>query len=323
MSSSSFIVAALEGRQCGGPAVLSRWPGGRSASMMRQARRTVDGRRRRGMASTTCRRVGWFDGDGSLVKDGGEESQIARLRFGTSCRRRAAGVRSEHGRNSTSHLVPARCGPALGALGSVFSPARNASPPMEVRSGCPPAGGQPRASGRPGVPGQQRQPAAPTLPRFHTPTGPGTSQPTSVPLTMKWKGAGPVCLDIRLHLQGPEVPRYLTLTSLTSVHTLFSDRRHDQRPASPCQALYHLFLPQSPRVPLRIAERRVPDAVPPTLPRTARRPWGAGIDDAHMALLLNDRSPRPSSASPRSKTRGKKVGSWSLLDPRRVWTLEA
>lgn len=47
--------------------------------MMRQARRTVDGGRRRGMASTTCRRVGWFGGDGSLVKDGGEESQNCKV----------------------------------------------------------------------------------------------------------------------------------------------------------------------------------------------------------------------------------------------------
>lgn len=178
VSSSSFIVAALEGRQCGGPAVLSRWPGGRSASMMRQARRTVDGGRRRGMASTTCRRVGWFDGDGSLVKDGGEESQIARLRFGTSCRRRAAGVRSEHGWNSTSHLVPARCGPVLGALGSVFSPARNASPPMEVRSGCHQRAASPEPAGGQACQGSS---ASPRHPHSHGSTLPQGQGPRSQP----------------------------------------------------------------------------------------------------------------------------------------------
>jgi len=121
VSSSSFIVAAP------GPAMR------RSGGAVRVAGRAerVDylggcGGRRMGMASTTCRRirVWWFEGEG-LVKSGGEESQIARLRFGTSCRRRASG-RARMEFPSTSHLLPARCGPALSALRwgcCVFSPA--------------------------------------------------------------------------------------------------------------------------------------------------------------------------------------------------------
>jgi hypothetical protein len=152
------------------------------------------------------------------------------------------------------------------------------------------------------VPGH-RQPAAST-----TPTEPGTSQPTSVPLTMKWKRAGPVCHRFDIHVSTLKVRRYpgtpgrdMDWTSHHTAHTVQCPSVHTSKllPAK-LQKCACVFFASITTVPLRIAERRVPDAVPPTLPRTARGPWEAGWN-AHVVAVrpaaLHDPVRRPPSSA--------------------------